>query len=170
MRIKLKPFGLTALFLVGVFFLYLGFSGMTKLNSEQEQVRPNQNSGVIQVAREEVTSSFFVSYRQDREVKRQQQRDLLNELINNSNVAADTRKAAQNQILELTQIISKESEIENQVLAKGFRDVVASVSPGGVNLTVYGERFAPGELTKLQEIAVRATGVRLENVVVVPRR
>jgi len=170
MKAKKKQLGLAALLLLSTFFLYLGFSGASNVKTDQEDTPPKQKSGVIEVAGEEVKTSFFVSFRHEREVKHQQQRDILNELINNSNVSAETRKGAQSQLLELAQTSAKESEIENQILAKGFKDVVSTVSSSGVNLTVYGEKFSAAELTKLQEIAVRAAGVRLENVVVVPRQ
>ncbi len=166
--IRLKPLGLAALFLLGIFCIYLGFSGVLRPGSKQQQAPPQQKSGVVEVAGQGTGSAFFVTFRQEREIQRQQQRDLLNELLNNSNTAADTRKAAQKQMLELAQIVAKEGEIENQALSKGFKDAVATINNAGVTLTVFGSQFSTAQITQLQDIAVRTSGVRLENVIIVP--
>ena len=103
---RVRPLGLAALFLVGIFCIYLGFSGVLRPGSKEQQA-PQQKSGVLEVAGQGTGSAFFVNFRQERDIQRQQQRDLLNELLNNSNTAAETRKAAQKQMLELAQTIAK---------------------------------------------------------------
>lgn len=169
LRFKLKQVGLTGLFLFGVVCIYLGFSSFSWFGINQPDNYPSSESGAIKVGAEEKASPFFVNFRHEREVNRQQQRDLLNDLINNTAVAAETRKAAQLQMLQLSKSFAMEADMENQILAKGFRDTVSSINNDTVTLTVYGEKFTSSEITRLQDIAIRVTGMKLENIVIVPR-
>ena len=60
-------------------------------------------------------------------------------------------------------------EVENLVLAKGFGDVAAKITNNTLNLMVYGEQLSQTEITKLQDIAVRTTGIKMENIIITPR-
>ena len=168
MNAKLRMGGLVVLFLAGVISLYLGFSGIVRFSGKGQE-KPLNN--VIQVNSPESTpSAFFVTFRQNRENDRQKQLDLLSALINNSNATQEARTAAQTQLLGLAKEIAKEGEIENLVLAKGFQDVVAKISNNNLNLLVYGEQLSKEDVVKLQDIAVRTSGISLEHIVVTPRK
>ncbi|HWJ04053.1 MAG TPA: SpoIIIAH-like family protein [Verrucomicrobiae bacterium] len=163
---RFKTIGIVLMFIAGLMCLYIGFNG-TKKNG-QESEKPQNN--VLQVSGQDtVNSPFFVNYRQNRENDRQKQIDLLNELINNTSVAQETRKAAQQQLLELSQLIALEGDIENLVLAKGFKDVAVKIGKGNLTMMVYGDKLGQTDITRLQDIAVRTSGVRLENIVIMPR-
>lgn len=167
--IRLRPLGLVALFLAGVFCLYLGFYGVAAFQHQNDV--PKVKNNVVEVSSKQgaPSSAFFVNYRQNRENDRDRQVQILQELIDDPNAAAETRATAQKTLLALNRQIAKESEIENLVLAKGFKDVVATLGSNDLNLMVYGEKLSPSELTKLQDIAVRSTGIRLENIVIIPK-
>jgi stage III sporulation protein AH len=163
--IRTKKAAIAGLFLVGVLCLYAGFNGFGK---PVKQETPKPQHDVLQVSGN-TNSPVFVNFRQNRENNRQQQIDLLKEIIDNGNASTETRQAAQKKMLELTDIIAKEGEIENLVIAKGFKDVAATIANNSINLMVYGDKLTSEEITRLQDIAIRCTGVRLENIVIVPR-
>ncbi len=168
MVIKIRKGFLLALFLLGVFCLYLGFYGT---GEPAKQEPPKAQREALQVTGKGTgNSAVFVNFRQNRENNRQQQIELLTEVINNNNASQETRQAAQKKLLELNETIAKEGEIENLVLAKGFKDVAATVTSNNINLMVYGEQLTTDEITRLQDIVVRCTGTRLENIVIVPRK
>lgn len=167
-RLRLKHWGLTLLFLFGVFCLYLGFNGS---KGKIETAPPVQQGKVVKTADSGMPeTSFFVTYRQNRTDSREQQIDLLNQLINNPNSSADTRESAQKQLLQLTKTIHLEDQVESLVLAKGFKDAAAQLVDNGLNLMVYGDQFTADQITRLQDIAVRVTGLRTENIVIIPRK
>ncbi|MDA8442549.1 MAG: SpoIIIAH-like family protein [Peptococcaceae bacterium] len=170
LRVRLRPFAITLLLLLGVFCLYLGFNNMSHWG-QQDNGEPKQTQNALTVTGPTpISTSFFVTYRQNRENTRQQQIDLLNGLIDGTNTTPDTRKQAQQELLRVVQNIAKESQVEGLVLAKGFKDVAAQMNDNSLNLMVYGDQFSAAEITQLQDIAVRATGLRLDNIIIVPRK
>lgn len=65
-------------------------------------------------------TSFFVQARLNREQARSAERAILNELINNDNVADDQRAEAADNMIDVQRRIERESAAESMIEAKGF--------------------------------------------------
>ncbi|SHJ10049.1 SpoIIIAH-like family protein [Desulfofundulus thermosubterraneus] len=114
-------------------------------------------------------AAFFVEYRLDRERTRGQQLELLREIINNPQAAAETRRTAQERLLAISQSMAREVEVENLLRAKGFKDAAVSLDDRGATVVVQAARISPEEATRIAELVSRGTGVAEQDVVIIPR-
>ena len=115
------------------------------------------------------TSEFFVEYRLQREKMRGQRVEILREIINNQASSADSRQKAQEQLLVISSNINKETEVENLIRAKGFKDCVVFVQNQAVTVIVQAEKISSEEATRIADIVSRSTGISLQNVVTIPK-
>lgn len=114
-------------------------------------------------------AAFFVDYRLDRERARSQEVEMLREIVSNPQSAAETRKAAQEKLLALSQNMAREMEVENLIRAKGFKDAAVYLDSGGATVVVQAPRITPEEARRIAELISRSTGVAEQNVVIIPR-
>ena len=108
--------------------------------------------------------NYFVNYRLKREQFRQETKTMLSELLNSTVVKS--REQAQEKWLELSIKEQKEGEIENLLKIKGFQDAVADVFQENVTVIVYALSLTPNEVSVIQDIVVRVTKVRLDNITI----
>ncbi|MCO5387989.1 MAG: SpoIIIAH-like family protein [Desulfosporosinus sp.] len=78
----------------------------------------------------------------------------------------ESKAQAQEKWLELSSKIQREEEIENLLKIKGFQDVVADVFSEHVTIIVYAPSLTPHEISLIQDIAVRVTGVRIDKITI----
>ena len=72
-------------------------------------------------------STYMAQARIDREQIRSQNKDTLNEIINNTNLSEIERQSAVQSMVEMTELVEKESATELLLEAKGFTDVVVNI-------------------------------------------
>lgn len=120
---------------------------------EVETVKPN-NSG----------RDYFVNYRLKREQFRQESKAMLSQLLDST--VEKSKAEAQEQWLQLSLKMQREEEIENLLKIKGFQDAVADVFSEHVTVIVYAPSLTPHEVSLIQDIVVRVTGVRLDKITV----
>lgn len=113
--------------------------------------------------------SFFVDYRLDRERARSRQLEVLREVINSPQSSAETRKAAQEKLLALSQGMTQEVEVENLIRAKGFKDAAVYLDGKGATVVVQSPHLTPEEARRIADLVTRSTGVPEQNVVIIPR-
>jgi len=140
-----------------------------KINQEAAKGRPVEKAGGSTEKREARQNEFFVEYRLERDRTRSQQIDLLREIVNNQNSAQETRGEANRRLLGISQAIDVEMRLENLIKAENFKDVVVFVQDKSVTIIVQTPVLTPVDKNKLTEIAVRATGLNGESVVVIPK-
>ena len=73
-------------------------------------------------------STYMAQARIDREQIRSQNKDTLNEIINNTNLSETERQSAVQSMVEMTELVEKESATELLLEAKGFTDVVVNLT------------------------------------------
>lgn len=116
-----------------------------------------------------VKDDFFSEYRLERDRTRSEQVEILNEVINNPNTAAQTRLDAQQKLLLLTDNLGKESKIENAIIAKGFQEAAAVIQPHSVMVIVPTKGFRQDEIARIADIVTKIAECRMEDVVIVPK-
>ena len=72
----------------------------------------------------------------DREQIRSQNKDTLNEIINNTNLSETERQSAVQSMVEMTELVEKESATELLLEAKGFTDVVVNLTGETADIVV----------------------------------
>lgn len=71
-------------------------------------------------------------------------------------------------MVELTDIAEKEAAAEILLAAKGFEDVVVSITDGQADMVVNMENVDDAGRAQIEDIVKRKTGISGENIVITP--
>lgn len=103
-----------------------------------------------------------------REQVRAQNKESLNEIINNENLTDDQKQEAVNQLVEMTNLAEKEAAAETLLASKGFTDSVVSLTSDSADVVVNAVELTDANRAQIEDIIVRKTGVAAQNVVITP--
>ncbi len=115
------------------------------------------------------TTSFFKDFRYNRENTRKKEIEYINNIVDNPNSDENKRAEAQDQLLQLTQIMEKELGVEGLIKAKGFDDVIVMLQENSVNVVVDKKDLSSEEVAQILDIVRRETGQEAENIKIIPR-
>lgn len=115
-------------------------------------------------------SSFFVQARLNREQARSGERAILNDLINNMNVADTQRAEAAGTMMEIQWRIERETAAEALIESKGFAEAYVRISDNSVDVVVSKDVLTDAELAQIVEIIKRKTGMNETQIHVNPMR
>jgi len=115
-------------------------------------------------------SSFFVQARLNREQNRSSERSILNDLINNNNVAVEQRAQAADAMLEIQRRIERETAAEALIESKGFAETYVRISDNGVDVIVSRDTLTEADLAQIMDIIKRKTGVSETQIHISPLR
>jgi len=116
------------------------------------------------------TEEFFINYRMERDRIRGQQMELLQKIISDPNSDVQMKKEAQRKLIQLTENMEKEMQLESLIKAKGFKEAVLFIQPGSATVIIKKD----GELTeedaaKVADMVSKVTGFDYSDIVVVPK-
>lgn len=103
-----------------------------------------------------------------KEQTRAKNKEMLLEIINNANLSDEQKQEAVNSMITMTDIAEKETAAEILLEAKGFNDVVVSISDEGVDVVVNTAELTDANRAQIEDIVKRKTGVAGENIVISP--
>lgn len=112
---------------------------------------------------------FFAYFRMERDRVRSQQLELLREMAADPSTAAETRSEAQNRILELTQQMEKELELENLMVARGFSEAAAFIRSDAATVVLFSPPLGQEQRLQITSLVARMTGCPEEKVNVICR-
>ena len=104
-----------------------------------DEVDAGAAGGAGPSAEETPRSSFracTVSRPTEQQQIRSQNKDTLNEIINNTNLSETERQSAVQSMVEMTELVEKESATELLLEAKGFNDVVVNLTGETADIVV----------------------------------
>ena len=113
-------------------------------------------------------STYMAQARIDREQIRSQNKDTLNEIINNTNLSETERQSAVQSMVEMTELVEKESATELLLEAKGFTDVVVNLTGETADIVVPMKEVTEEQRAQIEDIVTRKTGIGVENIVIHP--
>lgn len=113
-------------------------------------------------------STYMAQARIDREQIRSQNKDTLNEIINNTNLSETERQSAVQSMVEMTELVEKESATELLLEAKGFTDVVVNLTGETADIVVPMKEVTEEQRAQIEDIVTRKTGIGVENIVITP--
>lgn len=113
-------------------------------------------------------STYMAQARIEREQTRSQNKETLLEIINNAALSEEERQSAVQSMVELTDAVEKEAAAELLLEAKGFEDVVVTMSGESVDVVVPATELADDQRAQIEDIIKRKTGVGVENIVITP--
>ena len=103
-------------------------------------------------------STYMAQARIDREQIRSQNKDTLNEIINNTNLSETERQSAVQSMVEMTELVE----------AKGFTDVVVNLTGETADIVVPMKEVTEEQRAQIEDIVTRKTGIGVENIVITP--
>ena len=101
-----------------------------------------------------------------KEQTRAKSRETFLEIINNTNIAEEQKQEAIDGMIELTDVAEKETAAEILLEAKGFEDVVVSITDDMVDVVVNTAELTEAQRAKIEDIVVRKTGMNPEAIVI----
>ncbi len=158
-------FGRLVIFLI-LLGILLSYLGSRRSDDATPSVGDNTTPIAIEPAGQAVLSEkyepdvdYFIDYRLERDSARQQQLDLLREMINNPNSGEEARKEADRRFLHITDVLGKEMEIEGLIRAKGFTDALILLNETSATAIIKAQTLNELEVTRIADIIVRITGL-----------
>lgn len=101
-----------------------------------------------------------------KEQTRAKNKETLLEIINNANITETQKQEAVDNMIAITDIAEKETAAEILLEAKGFSDVVVSISDTGVDVVVNAVELSEAQRAQIEDIIIRKTGVTPETIII----
>lgn len=112
------------------------------------------------------TSDVFYSIKLEREQTRAQNKEMLTEILNNTNATENQKNDAINSIMEMADIAEKENAAETLLTAKGFSGAVVSITDDSADVVINQGDLTDQEVVQIDDIVSRKTGISMENIVI----
>ena len=103
-----------------------------------------------------------------KEQTRAKNKEALLNIINAENLPESAKQDAVNSMIELTDITQKECAAEFLLEAKGFADVVVSISGDVADVIVQADDLTEAQRAQIEDIVSRKTGITAENIIISP--
>ena len=117
-----------------------------------------------------IGDAYFVSAKLERDRTYGEQIEIQENILYNEKSDDNMKKIAQEQINHISNNLNKEMSIETLLKAKGFDDTVAIINDDSVNVVVKSmEELGIAEVAQIQNIVMRESGARAENIHIVAK-
>jgi stage III sporulation protein AH len=178
-----KKSALFGLLLV-VFILFSGYSlfadfaraprspaPVAQSNDSQAKVQQQGNRQVdlLPVVPDLSSEDFFVECRLARDRMRSQQLETLKEIADQPNSSSEVRDSAQRDLMQLTDNMSKEAELEKMVVAQGYNDAAVMILPRSVTVVIQVQSVPSSGVDKIKALVARTTGLDNGSIFVIPK-
>ena len=104
----------------------------------------------------------------NREQIRSKNKEALLEIVNNASLADNLKQEAVNKMVAMTDIAEREAAAEMLLEAKGFTDVVVSITDDNCDVVLNMGEVTDSKRAQVEDIVKRKTNVSAENIVITP--
>lgn len=132
------------------------------------QTTSNPTYGEAELVSNNLENDYFTQARLDKKQAEDEAADAITSALNSNTLTDEEKANATAQSVQLAQMTSYETDIENQVKAKGFEDCIAYVEADRVNVTVKASDLNASQAAQIKDIIVSTTGVDPSCIVVTP--
>jgi len=151
------------------------FPSLSELDLEDFMTTPTNEENLTEAGEaifvdNRADASFFVQARLQREQARSNERAILNDLINNNNVAEDQRSQAATTMLDIQWRIERETASEALIESKGFSEVYVRISDNSVDVIVNKPELTAQDLAVILDVVKRKTGMNETQIHISPMR
>lgn len=143
-------------------------TGITEEATELETVADEQPGEAVLTSADTASYSFASEAKLSRDQTRAKNTESLLEIINSEVVSEEQKQAAIDQMLEITDISERETGAETLLAAKGFEDVVVSISDSKVDVVINQSEISDVQRAQIEDVITRKTGMAPENIVITP--
>ena len=103
-----------------------------------------------------------------KEQTRAKNKETLLDIISSAEISEAQKTGAVEEMIALTDIAEKETAAEILLEAKGFEEVVVSISDEGVDVVVKAQSLTDAQRAQIEDIVQRKTGTSPENIIISP--
>ncbi len=103
-----------------------------------------------------------------REQVRAKNKESLLDIINNTNIDDSQKQSAVDQMVAMTDISERENAAEMLLEAKGFTDVVVSITDDSADVVLNMGEVTDAKRAQIEDIVKRKTKVSAENIIITP--
>lgn len=103
-----------------------------------------------------------------KEQTRAKNKETLLEIINSESLTEAQKQSAVDNMIALTDIAEKEMASEILLEAKGFEDVVVSISNDMADIVVNASELTDAQRAQIEDVIKRKTGIAAENIIISP--
>lgn len=141
---------------------------VTQSEGETALEDETQEPGMAILTNGSSLSSYMVQARLDREQTRSKNKETLQEVINNTEIGdADKQKAVETMV-EITKICEMENNIETLLKAKGFSDIIVTISNEQADVIVSEGDIDEAKRAQIEDVIKRKAGISMDNITITP--
>ena len=133
--------------------------------SDGDQVDGNPGEAVLTNGS---ASALVAQAKVNREQVRAKNKETLQAIIDNADIAEDQKADAVAQMVEMTQRAEQEVAIETLLASKGFQDAVVSLTEDSADVVVDVADLSDAKRAQIEDIVTRKAEVNAANVVITP--
>ncbi|MBP3544496.1 MAG: SpoIIIAH-like family protein, partial [Lachnospiraceae bacterium] len=141
---------------------------INSLDIDLESTSMTENPGDAVLASGTNNLAMITEIKLNREQVRASNKETLMGIIDNVNITDDQKQDAISELLESTSISEKEAAAEMLLSAKGFSDVVVSITEDSVDVVVNQSELSDAQRAQIEDIVKRKTEVSAEKIVITP--
>ena len=116
------------------------------------------------------TEDYFAQARMEKENARSKALEFLNQTAANESFDEETRKNAQNKILDLASNSEKEAIIENIAGAKGYENISVYIDGENVDIVVEKKDFSKDDVNIIKDIVTEQLNIGPANIKIVQKQ
>lgn len=141
----------------------------TNVDAQVEEGEDMENAGAAVLTSTTVGNvDFAAEMKLNREQIRSKNKEALLEIIDNTSVAEEQKQSAVNEMITMTDIAEREAAAEMLLEAKGFSDVVVSITDESCDVVLNMGDVTDAKRAQVEDIVKRKTNISAENIVITP--
>ena len=113
-------------------------------------------------------ASYMAQARLNREQIRSKNKETLLEVINNNDISEGEKKKSVKSMVKLTELNEKENTIETLLKAKGFDDIVVTISDKQADVIISEKEVDDAKRAQIEDVIKRKAGVSVDNITITP--
>lgn len=137
-------------------------------NAEGESQEETKEPGAAVLTNGTSVSSYMVQARLNREQTRSKNKETLLEVINNKELGESQKKKAVKSMTELTKTTELENTVETLLKAKGFEDVLVTITDKQADVIVNDAEMNETKQAQIENVVKRKTGIEAKNITITP--
>ena len=111
---------------------------------------------------------FAAEMKLNREQVRAKNKETLLGIVNSANLTDEQKQSAVDQMITLTDIAEREAAAEMLLEAKGFTDVVVSITDNAADVVLNMGDVTDAKRAQIEDIVKRKTNISGENIIITP--
>lgn len=144
-------------------------SGETVNAGADAQAAGEENPGEAVLTSSTISNvDFAAEMKLNREQVRAKNKETLLGIVNSANLTDEQKQSAVDQMIALTDIAEREAAAEMLLEAKGFTDVVVSITNDGVDVVLNMGDVTDAKRAQIEDIVKRKTNISAENIIITP--